>query len=427
MTHKDILASQDHIAALLALQEIAQNLAAELDIETLLDNIVESAVKVVQASAGSLLIWDPLTNDLVFAVVKGGGGESLIGIRMPAYKGVAGWVLANQRSAIVSNVHQDPRFFGAIDESLGHYTSSLLAVPLHAKGEAIGVLEVLNKISQEPFDQQDADLLMALAGQAAVAIKNARLYRQVQEERDRIVALEEQVRNNLASELHDVPAQMLSAIIMHLGFIEDLIMDDPVQAVNDIAAVRKTASSALQQIRSMIFELRPVILHTRGLIAALRTYVDRMRKEVKSIDIHAELEDWQERLPAKTEEICFVIVREAMTNIEKHAEAKKMWLQVTRQDDCLIITIRDNGKGFAVSRLEILEAQGGHLGLLNMYERAEMIGGELTIRSHPGWGTRVKLTIPLSDLRAAERHQTTGVTAHLGNHEKRETPPDGAA
>lgn len=427
MTHKDILASQDHIAALLALQEIAQDLAAELDIETLLDNIVESAVKVVQASAGSLLIWDPLTNDLVFAVVKGGGGEPLIGIRMPAYKGIAGWVLANQRSAIVSNVHQDPRFFGAIDESLGHYTSSLLAVPLHAKGEAIGVLEVLNKISQEPFDLQDADLLMALAGQAAVAIKNARLYRQVQEERDRIVALEEQVRNNLASELHDVPAQMLSAIIMHLGFIEDMIMDDPVQAVNEIATVRKTASSALQQIRSMIFELRPVILHTRGLIAALRTYVNRMRKEVKSIDIHAELEDWQERLPAKTEEICFVIVREAMTNIEKHAEAKKMWLQVTRQDDCLIITIRDNGKGFAVSRLEILEAQGGHLGLLNMYERAEMIGGELTIRSHPGWGTRVKLTIPLSDLRAAERHQTTGVTAHLGNYEKRETPPDGAA
>lgn len=427
MTNKDILASQDHIAALLALQEIAQNLAAELDIETLLDNIVESAVKVVQASAGSLLIWDPLTNDLVFAVVKGGGGESLIGIRMPAYKGIAGWVLTNQRSAIVSNVHQDPRFFGAIDESLGHYTSSLLAVPLHAKGEAIGVLEVLNKISQEPFDQQDADLLMALAGQAAVAIKNARLYRQVQEERDRIVALEEQVRNNLASELHDVPAQMLSAIIMHLGFIEDMIMDDPVQAVNEIATVRKTASSALQQIRSMIFELRPVILHTRGLIAALRTYVNRMRKEVNSIDIHAELEDWQERLPAKTEEICFAIVREAMTNIEKHAEANKMWLQVIRQDDCLIITIRDNGKGFTVSRLEILEAQGGHLGLLNMYERAEMIGGELTIRSHPGWGTRVKLTIPLSDLRATERHQTTGITAHLGNYEKRETPADGTA
>ena len=94
----------------------------------------------------------------------------------------------------------------------------------------------------------------------------------------------------------------------------------------------------------------------------------------------------------RIEEICFAIIQEALTNVKKHAEAHNTWLQVTRQDAHLMVTVRDDGKGFEVSRLE---AQEGHLGLLNMRERAEMVGGELAIRSQPGWGTRVTLSIPL--------------------------------
>jgi signal transduction histidine kinase len=398
----DDVAQRDHIAALLTLQEIAQNLAAELDLEALLERIVEAAVAVVNTSAGSLLTWDFLSNDLVFAVAKGGGGRALLGRRMPAYKGIAGWVLTNRRPAIVHNVHQDHRFFGAIDESLGFQTSSLLAVPLVAKGEAVGVLEVLNRLSDQPFDQQDAELLMALAGQAAIAIKNAQLYRQVQEERDRIVALEEQVRKDLARDIHDGPAQMLSAIIMHLSFVEELAARRPEQVVEEIGMVRETASKALQQIRSMIFELRPVLLQTQGLIPALQTYVKRL-DEVEGMTIHADLEEWPDRLPARTEEICFAIIQEALTNTKKHAEASNTWLQVSRQGDCLVINVRDDGKGFEAARMEALEAKEGHLGLLNMRERAEMVGGELVIRSQPGWGTRVTLTIPLADLPAADR------------------------
>ncbi len=399
---EEAITQRDHIAALLALQEIAQNLAAELDLESLLERIVEAAVAVVNTSAGSLLIWDASSNDLVFAVAKGGGGQALLGRRMPAYKGIAGWVLTSRRPAVVQNVHEDHRFFSAIDESLGFQTSSLLAVPLLAKGEGIGVLEVLNRITEQPFDQQDAELLMALAGQAAVAIKNAQLYRQVQEERDRIVALEEQVRKDLAREIHDGPAQMLSAIIMHLSFIGELAVRRPEQLGAEIAMVQETASKALQQMRSMIFELRPVLLQTQGLIAALGTYVKRLG-EVEGMTIHADLEEWPDRLPVRIEEVCFAIIQEAMTNTKKHAEAANTWLQVSRQGDRLVVGIRDDGKGFEAGRLEALESREGHLGLLNMRERAAMVGGELIIRSQPGWGTRITLTIPLSDSSVADR------------------------
>ncbi len=399
---ENAITQRDHIAALLALQEIAQDLAAELDLETLLERIVEAAVAVVHTSAGSLLTWDSSSNDLVFAVAKGGGGRALLGRRMPAYKGIAGWVLTTRQPAIVHKVHQDPRFFSAIDESLGFQTSSLLAVPLITKGEAIGVLEVLNRLSDEPFDQQDAELLMALAGQAAVAIKNAQLYQQVREERDRIVALEEQVRKDLARDIHDGPAQMLSAIIMHLSFVAELAVREPERLGPEIALVRETAAKALQQIRSMIFELRPVILQTEGLIAALSSYVKRLN-EVEGMTVHADLQDWPDRLPDNIEEIGFAIVQEAISNTKKHAEASNTWLQVSRRDDCLVVSVRDDGKGFDSARVEALEARGGHLGLLNMRERAEMVGGELVIRSQPGWGTRVTLTIPLSDSPAVDQ------------------------
>jgi signal transduction histidine kinase len=364
-----------------------------------------------------------LSNDLIFAVAKGGGGQALIGRRMPAYKGIAGWVLANQRPAIAHQVRQDPRFFSAIDESLGsHTTTSLLAVPLVAKGEAIGVLEVLNKTPQQSFDDQDTELLVALAGQAAVAIKNARLYRQVQEERDRIVALEEQVRKDLARDIHDGPAQMLSAIIMHLNVLEGLSPSDSEQVVEEIALLQKTASKALQQVRSMIFELRPVILQTRGLVAALRTYVKQLGK-IEDMTIHVELEDWSRRLPAKIEEISFAIIQEALTNIKKHAEAKNAWLQVIRRDDHLIVNIRDDGRGFPATPLEVLETREGHLGLLNMRERAEMVGGEFAIRSQPGWGTRVTLTVPLSPRPTTDRLRGTGV---LQESQRGLSPPERA-
>jgi signal transduction histidine kinase len=195
---------------------------------------------------------------------------------------------------------------------------------------------------------------------------------------------------------------------MHLSVIGEMVTRNPEQAAEEIVLVRGTASRALQQIRSMIFELRPVILQTQGLIAALHTYVERLR-ETEDMTIHAELEDWPERPPTRIEEICFAIIQEALTNVKKHAEARNTWLQVTRQDARLMVTVRDDGKGFEVTRLEVLEVQEGHLGLLNMRERAEMVGGELAIRSQPGWGTRVTLTIPLAPKPTPDQLRQTGL------------------
>jgi signal transduction histidine kinase len=387
--------ARERIAALTVLQDVARNLTSELDLNKLLREILHSAVTVLNASAGSLLLWNDATNELVFAVTDGGAGEALEGQRMPADKGIAGWVFTHRQPDIVHEVLRNERFYNTIDESLGYHTSSLVAVPMLTKGQCIGVLEVLNKRSGEKFDENDCDILYALAGQAAIAIVNARLYQEVQEEKDRIIALEEDVRKELARDFHDGPAQTLAAMIMGIELLEALPGRTSKSVAEGLAELKTMATKTLHQVRNMIFELRPVILKTRGLEPALHSYVERLR-EAEDMNIHLKVEGLEERLSPRLEEICFSIIQEAISNVKRHANEKNVWLTAIRRGDEFQVLVKDDGEGFDLVKVEQSYDRRGKLGLLNMRERAEMIGGRLSIESAPGNGTTITLNVPLS-------------------------------
>jgi signal transduction histidine kinase len=314
---------------------------------------------------------------------------------MPADKGIAGWVFTHCQPDTVHNVRSNGRFYSAIDESLGYHTSSLVAVPMIAKGQRIGVLEVLNKKSGKRFDENDHNILYALAGQAAIAVVNARLYQEVRDEKDKIIALEEDVRKELARDFHDGPAQTLAAMIMGIELIEALPEKIPEPVALGLKELRAMATKTLHQVRNMIFELRPVILKTQGLEPALHSYVERLR-EAEDMNIHLKVEGLEERLPAKLEEICFSIIQEAISNVKRHANEKNVWLTAIRRGDEFQVAIKDDGKGFDLAEVERSYDRRGKLGLLNMRERAEMIRGRLSIESAPGEGTTITLDIPLS-------------------------------
>ncbi|MCR4407786.1 MAG: GAF domain-containing sensor histidine kinase [Anaerolineae bacterium] len=396
--------SQARVVGLMALLDVARTVTSELNLTKLLRKIIHAAVEVLDATTGSLLIWDPNTDELVFAVAEKGMGKSLEQRRMPADKGIAGWVFTRCEPLIVGDVQQDPRFFGEIDEKF--HTVSLIAVPMMTPTEKIGVIEVLNKRSGEHFDQQDLDLLSALAAQAAVAIVNARLYQELEDEKNRILAVESEAQKRLARDLHDGPAQTLAAMIMNIGFIQTLLQRDPSRVPEELEKLQQIATKALSQVRNALFELRPVILETQGLQAALESYVERLRT-TEGMTIHLNVRGLDERVPAKVEQICFAIVQEAVGNIKKHAEAKQVWIGVERRAKDLIVGIRDDGKGFDVTAVESKYDQRGSLGLLNMKERAELVGGQLTIESSPGRGTLVSLIVPL-DGAPKNRRKGTG-------------------
>jgi signal transduction histidine kinase len=388
------------INALTALQDISRTLSSELDLNRLLRKIVHAAVEVLNASTGSLLIWDPTDNSLVFAVTEGGEGEgeTLKQRRMPADQGIAGWIFTHRQPVIIEDAWQDERFFKGIDESLGYRTRSLIGVPLMTKGEMIGVLEVLKR-SGEKFDEQDLDTLSALAGQAAIAIVNARLYSQIREERDRMLGIEEELHKKLARDFHDGPAQTLASLIMDIEFIQKLLERDPSKAEAELLQLKEKATKAMYQARTTMFELRPLILETEGLKAALEYYVEQLR-QTENMSIHLQIEGLDEHLPPRVKDIVFAIVREAINNIKKHARANNVWLTAIRRERELLTTIRDDGQGFNLEEVEISYATRGSIGLLNLYERAEMLGGRISIESALGRGTTVSLSVPLPFIRS---------------------------
>jgi signal transduction histidine kinase len=159
---------------LAALNEISQKLSSELNVENLLELITQSAANILNAEAGSLLLTDENSDSLEFKVATGESGKVLIGRRFPKNRGLAGEVATTGKTIIVNDAVHDPRWGG---EATGDFsTTAVLAVPLIAQNRVVGVLEVLNKKDGSLYLQEDADLLTTFAGQAAVAIENARLF-----------------------------------------------------------------------------------------------------------------------------------------------------------------------------------------------------------------------------------------------------------
>ena len=393
----------ERMLVLQVLHDVARSLSSELNLEPLLHMILASSVQVMGASAGSLLLLDQKTDELVFEVVEGGAGADLEGERVPAGKGIVGWVATHREPLIVDDVNRDDRHYRNIAQDYDFNATSLLSVPMIAKGQVIGVLQLLNQEPGEYFTTTDQETLATFAAQSAVAIENARLYQSVREERDRIIAVEEDVRRHLARDLHDGPAQLLASIIMSASFVKDAIAHDAMDhALNELDEMLPVAQKALRQVRTLLFDLRPVILETQGLVPALEAYAQRLR-ETEDLNVVFSGNGEFDRLPYSAELAIFLIVKEAITNVRKHAHASRVDIHVTPIEDNLVVVVRDNGVGFDVGAVTEGYEERSSLGMLNMRERAEIVSGTLSLSSQPGHGTTITLELPLATNLAGER------------------------
>lgn len=162
-----------------ALVESSVRLNSTLNLPDLLHAIMDTATDLLDAETSSLLMLDEATNELSFEVATGEAGEGVKELRVPADRGIAGWVLREDAPAIVNDVGGDTRFYENIDRTSGFTTRSMLAIPLKIRDHAIGVMEVINKRDAAGFSERDQDIATALSAQAAVAIDNVRLYQRL--------------------------------------------------------------------------------------------------------------------------------------------------------------------------------------------------------------------------------------------------------
>jgi signal transduction histidine kinase len=240
------------------------------------------------------------------------------------------------------------------------------------------------------------NLFVAICNQAIVALQNARLYQDLRQEKERIVAVEEDARKKLARSLHDGPTQVIASIAMRVNYVQSLLENqcDSQQIMDELKLVEDLARQTTIQIRTMLFTLRPLILETQGLTPALEHYIRRLN-EMVSTRVHLEAEPGVEQvLDRQVQGIVFYIVEEAIGNACKHSRADHIWVCLKRQDDeTLVAEVEDDGVGFDVDEVNVGYEHRGSLGLITMRERAELAGGELSITSSPGRGTKVSLVI----------------------------------
>ena len=167
----EVLALREYLQGLRALQQDAQAITSAQELESFLSKVLYTALKAMDAANGSLLLVDYNTDELVFAMVKGTIQSELRGYRIPKTAGVAGWVATHAEPLLVGRARLDDRFYSRIDETFGFETTSLVCAPLLGQDKVIGVIEVLNKFSQEAFNEVDLDVLTILAHIAAEAIE----------------------------------------------------------------------------------------------------------------------------------------------------------------------------------------------------------------------------------------------------------------
>jgi signal transduction histidine kinase len=416
MAHmKDV--AQRHAEDMRFLNEVGRTLSSTLHLDKVLTSVMYQVDEVLEVEAGSLLLTDPDSGDLVFQIALGDKATEVKPFRVPRGQGIAGQVAKTGKPLVIQDVEQDSRHFKDLDQKIQFQTRNILCVPLVLQEQIIGVIQVLNKKTGN-FSQHDVDLLGSIASYAAIAIENARLYESLQAEHERSIQAEQEARKRLASDLHDGPTQLVAAIMMNLDFAKKALEKDPSLLPPTITEMQDLAMRASHQMRTLLFELRPLVLETQGLGAALQVFLDRRQKDAgpnTTLKLDIDTEDGSgdiSRQDGKIEAAIFSIVQETVNNAVKHADASNIVVRLTETKKTISVSITDDGDGFDVDEVMASYETRGSLGMINLSERAEAIGGEFAINSSAGNGTQISLHIP-KDLDEKEKRIKQTVTGIL--------------
>lgn len=370
---------------LLALHQAALDIMAELSLGEVLQRVVDRARELARARYGALAVLGeggPLTD----FITSGLPAEERAAIGAPPQgRGLLGAVQREGRPIRVAEIARDPRSAGFPPNHPP--MQSFLGVPIRLADRVIGNLYLTDKVETEEFSAEDEETLQRFAAQAAIAISNARLHERVSE----LAIVEE--RERIAREMHDRPAQVLGYVNAKAQAVRELVRAGRAQeAEREVEGLIEQAQAAYADVRTDILALRTTRTG-HDFLPGLREYVQRFQEQ-SGIQVALELpEDGRELgLDPEAELQLGRILQEALTNVRKHAGAAEAVLRLAVEGEGLRGMVAERGRGF--------DPQAGtadrrpHFGLGMMRERAEAVGGRLTVQSAPGEGTRVLVEIP---------------------------------
>ena len=275
-------------------------------------------------------------------------------------------------------------------------------IPLIHQGETLGYIVLGPRAPNEAFSATDLHLLEDLAPQVGVAVHSVRLAADLQRSREHLVLAREEERRRIRRDLHDGLGPQLAGLALKLETLRNRLNGDPL-ADSLLADLAKQTQNATADIRHLVYELRPPTLDELGLVSALRESVAQFTQQgCNDLNVTFEAPESLPPLPAAVEVAVYRIAQEGLTNVIRHAQAHNCHIHLRFDESAglLCLEVQDDGKGLLMKR------RAG-VGLNSMRERAEELGGTLTITSIPTGGTRLSVRLPcrVGDRNAPEAPQ----------------------
>jgi signal transduction histidine kinase/CheY-like chemotaxis protein len=411
----DVTAEGLRLRTLMPLFEVSSALMSEVNLDRLFDLIVDIVRRETKADRVSLMLLDDSSQHLSIEAAVGLPGEIVSSTRAAVGQGIAGSVAQSGEAVLLNGAVNHGR------SAEGEPITSAICVPLKVKGRVIGVLNSSNVVRQGSFSRSDLDMMTILAGQAAIAIENARLFEEVGAKQATLEQLlgellraQEEERQRISTEIHDSVAQLMVSASYHTQSSSALLAQSKFDRAREEAEyATKIISKCVKELRGIVTELYPPALSELGLLGALQENVEYFRKET-GVACRVLSTALPQQMSPVQEMVIYRVVQEALNNVRKHAQASEVQISLRTDANEITVEIRDNGKGFDVAGARRAKSQSGGVGLLNMRSRARMLGGDLSIEARPGAGTRVILTIPRSSLDNLSRNSQPSVKGGSG-------------
>jgi len=393
---------------MLALSQVSAAVGGTKDLSTVMNVALDAVFEIMYGYAGGILLVDQRTQTVhdTLKIARGYVSGFIGDNQMRFGEAIARGVVQNGKPVLIESV---PEGFSP-STGITHIGMNIqlfkafVSIPLQSKGNVLGVLNVFS-YSPHRFSEDDMKLFQAIADLVGVAIEQADLYARLRQEKERyrgmaqyVLAAQEEERKRIARELHDETSQALSALAFNQQAIMEMA-DASGSLSDDFKSQLKRAQSLVVQINTeinkVIYDLRPTLLDTLGLVAAIRQYAEDILEPlgIKSA-VHCK-GDSQPLLP-EVETGLFRVAQGIIGNIAKHSKASAALITIHYSIDSITMSIEDDGRGFDISKLALADDRGRGSRLLGMKERVKLMGASYSVESQEGKGTCVTVKIPLA-------------------------------
>ena len=388
---------------LLALSHISGAVSGLWDLDAILRVALDNVLEMVNGAIGGILLLDEQTETLQYRIQRGLSAKYAEEMRMRLGEGIAGRVAQTGEPMLLEDISRSPHVAHP-DLVSAEGLKGFVSIPLKAKDRIVGVMNIASQVAGR-FAADNVSLLNSIGDYLGTAIEQAKLYEGARMGRERYQRLlqhalttQEEERKRVARELHDETSQALTSLTLNLQAIIGMAEMRDIGDAEFMDKLRTTHSYAVRagdEIVKLMKELRPTLLDELGLPAAIHRYA-KDTLQTQGINISAEFSGADKRFSPEVEVTLFRIAQGALGNILQHSEARNASINLECNARECLLNIKDDGKGFDVSKLTRVDPSGRGTGLFTMKERAKLVGGSCRVESRPGQGTKVRVKIPVA-------------------------------